>query len=153
MECCEIDELCFDYVEGRLLDAVRDQVAAHLEACGSCKQEIELYRRTAEVIDHVHQPDMPECFWQAQARRILAAVKPAVVWEAPPMTLVALLLLPSVYLMIGLEGLGMTSSGFLRSTVEAFTAGEALTLIPLYGSLIALAFFTFSEPDKGRVPD
>lgn len=153
MECCEIDELSFDYVEGRLIEAVRAQVASHLEQCASCLHEVELYRRTVEVIDHVKQPVMPDSFWLAQARRILEAVKPAVVWEAPPMSLQVLLLLPFVYMSIGIEGLGTTSSGFMRSTFEAFTAGEALTLLPLYGSLIALAVFTFSEPDKSRVPD
>src|SRR5687767_41020 len=119
MECSEIDELSFDYVEGRLAEPARDQVGGHLEACASCRHELELYRRTALVLDHVHQPAMPDSFWLSQARRIMDAVKPAVVWEAPPLSLQVLLVLPFAYMLMGIEGLGSTSSGFVRGAVEA----------------------------------
>ena len=55
MTCKELVELVTDYLEGRLADATRAQLEAHIAECDNCTAYIEQMRMTLLALGHIPQ--------------------------------------------------------------------------------------------------
>jgi hypothetical protein len=53
MTCRELVELVTDYLEGRLGDATREQLEAHIAGCDNCTIYIEQMRLTLRALGHI----------------------------------------------------------------------------------------------------
>jgi anti-sigma factor RsiW len=68
MTCKELVELVTDYLEGRLPDATREQLEAHLAACDGCTAYIDQMRVTLRALGRIPEETLP-----VQARQELIA--------------------------------------------------------------------------------
>jgi anti-sigma factor RsiW len=59
MSCKELVELVTDYLEGRLPDATRQQLEAHLTDCDGCTIYIEQMRVTLRALGRIPEDTIP----------------------------------------------------------------------------------------------
>ena len=57
--CSRVVTLLVDYVEGRLPDAVRLELEAHLSGCGPCAAAVNTYRKTVSLLASLDEEDLP----------------------------------------------------------------------------------------------
>ena len=60
MTCNEISELLSPFLDGRLSAPEFEQVAAHLEACATCRDELAALRFSAELVASLPAPRLPD---------------------------------------------------------------------------------------------
>jgi anti-sigma factor RsiW len=60
MTCNEINERLSAFLDGRLPAPEREQVAAHLEACAACRDELAALRFSADLVASLPAPRLPD---------------------------------------------------------------------------------------------
>ncbi|MBI2834864.1 MAG: zf-HC2 domain-containing protein [Acidobacteria bacterium] len=57
--CSRVVTLLLDYLEGRLLPAVRAELDEHLSRCPSCVSQVRTYRSTVSLLKSLREEDLP----------------------------------------------------------------------------------------------
>ena len=146
MDCQKLDETLYELVSGSLEASARAQCEAHAGGCARCASEIAAYRATVHLMEVTRNPQMPDSFWDRQRTRIMEAVSRALAtrpWKAQPLSLGLLMILVAGYIIAGLDAMSMR-----QHEVTLHDGGSnllQLTLIPIYGGLLALALYSFRE--------
>lgn len=146
MDCQKLDETLYELVSGSVDEATHLAAQGHCAACPRCAAELAGYRETVRLMAAVKLPQMPESFWERQRMRVMEVVHRALAmrpWQAPPLSLAALLILVGLYGLAGVDGL--TGLGRDVSIPDRTGNSMHLTLIPLYVGLCALAMYSFRE--------
>lgn len=146
MDCQKLDETLYELVSGSVDDVTRGACESHAAGCARCSTELSEYRETVRLMAVTKMPEMPEGFWDRQRMRVMEVVHRALAmrpWKAPPLSLAALLVLVGLYAIVGIDG--FTGMGSNASIPEGATNTFALTLVPLYVGLLALAIYSFRE--------
>lgn len=151
MDCQKLDETLYELVSGSVDGAVKSACDAHAAGCARCSTEIAHYRETVRLMASVKMPEMPESFWDRQRARVMEVVHRVVAmrpWNAPPLSLAALLLLVGIYGLAGVDGL----TGMSRDVAIPDRPGSTfhLTLIPVYGFMLFLAMYSFREKASSK---
>ena len=152
MDCQTLDEKLYELVEGSLDPAARDAALGHAAGCARCAKELAEYRSTVQLLSVTRNPEMPEAFWARQRERVMVVVRRALEarpWQAPPCSLVMLLVIVAGYVFAGLDIMGgVADDAGVRTDA---TNNVHLTLIPLYAFILGLALMTFRDrPDEQR---
>ncbi len=58
--CSQAVALLIDYVENRLPEERRDDLARHLAGCGSCAAALNTYRSTVSLLESLTEEDLPD---------------------------------------------------------------------------------------------
>jgi anti-sigma factor RsiW len=57
--CPQVIALLVDYLEGRLPDDTRLELARHLAGCRSCEAYVASYRSTVDLLHSISEDDLP----------------------------------------------------------------------------------------------
>jgi len=71
MDCKTLRERISDYLDGQLQDAERREIAAHLDACQTCRAEIEAFQKTVDLVRSLPLVPAPEGFADRILQRAL----------------------------------------------------------------------------------
>lgn len=71
MKCPSLEELAL-YEDGALAREERAALAAHLDTCAQCRQEVTALRATARLLEAMPAPEMPADLWPGVAARLQA---------------------------------------------------------------------------------
>jgi len=124
------EELLAGYVDGTLTDEERAVVAAHLPACGTCREEVELAGRAVVALAALEEEPVPFGVTGpvlAAARRTASRRQP--VWQryqwAAGLAAAACLVLVAVVLLPQITGNGSKEAGNARAPSAEMTTGDS----------------------------
>jgi hypothetical protein len=75
MTCFEIQEYLLDYVDNELPASLQQVVTEHLQACLSCREEVESYRKTAVLLQLRAVPEPPLAYWDSSWESIRSRLR------------------------------------------------------------------------------
>jgi anti-sigma factor RsiW len=72
LTCREVEELSYDFLEGKLDPALSRRLKRHLAACPRCGRFMNSYRKTAELGPRMPRPALDPAFKQEMLKFLLA---------------------------------------------------------------------------------
>ena len=156
---CDVYKRLFDgYCSATLTDEERSSYDEHLRNCGYCQEQYSAYGKTVTLINAVKPPAIDESFWvrqQASISALMASRRLSEAWQAPPFSLVIMLVMVGVYIIDGLGCMYISSSYFgnVMSFISKTAFGQYFdTSIVLYFVMAVIGMISFfSEPEPEKV--